>query len=318
MAKIQTVLGSISPKDLGITLMHEHLQYDALSFARNPDCRLDEADVIDDALDLKRAGGSALVEMTCIGLGTLRDIKSLKRISEKTGLHVIASTGFYKEHELDTTSAPFKNFPVKAFPPIVYEKTIDELADIITKEILEGREGTIIKAGIIKGGTSLNQVTNAEEKTLRAEARAYLETGASISTHTSLGTMGLKQLDIYEDEGVDLTRVIIGHCDLKPDLTYHEAIAKRGAYIGYDTVGKEKYQPDGKRVELVVNMVKRGYTNQILLSTDRDRKSQLKKYGGIGYSYLLESFVPRLKKARIDENDIHTILVENPREILQF
>jgi len=340
--KVTTVCGDISPEDLGITLAHEHLLLDIScqaiepidpylrSIAERPvDCtivgdlqrapmiskdslRLTDINMAIEELEyFKVAGGQSLVEQTSYWVGA--DPVALRRISEDTGIHIIAASTYYE--------VP---------PEDVDDLTIDQLADRLVKEITEGFDGTDIRAGIIGEILTSWPVTAIEEKTLRAAARAQLRTGAALSIHPSCwDKCALTLLDIVESEGVDLHRVVMCHLDHLADVEYHKAVAARGAYVEYDRCGIERYggdlerglrifPRDTERVAGIIDLIASGYLSQILISHDICMKIELKRYGGPGYSHVLRYIVPMLKRSGVSEKDIQTILVDNPRQMLSF
>ncbi|MCL4459885.1 MAG: phosphotriesterase-related protein [Chloroflexi bacterium] len=317
--RIQTVLGGCLPEELGATAMHEHLHIDLGRRPSSAERRAQELEfAINGMQEFKAAGGKTVVSVTSIGMG--RDAHFLHSVSKATGVHIVAGTGFYQ--------GPF-------LPNYLKEMSIDEIAQIFTHDLADGIDGTSIKAGIIgEIGSSINQITALEEKVLRAAARAHLRTGAAISTHTGYGTMGLEQLDILENEGADLRRVIIGHSDINPDLDYHLAIVQRGANLEYDTIGKEKWSnlngriynvPDDQRIRLITAMVKMGYANRLFFSSDimmekyeEEQKLNPETLGRFRFAYILRGFIPKLLAAGIDTFTVHTILHENPKRVLPF
>lgn len=296
-----TVLGPIDPGDLGVTMMHEHLFIDLSERKQDPDARLDDVDLAcQEVSHLKRAGGKALVEVTCIGMG--REPAKLRQVAERTGLHVIAATGFYQQD---------------FHPPYVAERSVEELTEQLWNEVAQGLDGTAVHPGILgEIGTSKDEIRPDEVKVFQAVARVHKKTGLPISTHCSLGTMPEAQLDLLEREGVDPSRIVLGHQDLKDDLETHVRLARRGATIAYDTAGKEAYMPDAVRVRLITGMLGRGLADRVVLSMDLTRQSHMKANGGIGYSYLLEELVPQLKAAGVTEAELEQMLVANPRRIL--
>jgi phosphotriesterase-related protein len=132
------------------------------------------------------------------------------------------------------------------------------------------------------------------------------------------GNLGMQHLDLFEGEGVDPSRVIIGHTDENVDIRNLVAMAKRGAYLQFDVIGKLHWMLDETRVELLCQLVDRGYGDRLLLSSDRCREIELKARGGPGYDHVLRDFVPRLRAAGFDEQLINRILVENPARVLSF
>jgi phosphotriesterase-related protein len=160
-------------------------------------------------------------------------------------------------------------------------------------------------------------VSPAEERVLRAAARAHAQTGVTITTHGVRSPVGLAQLDILEDEGVELRQVVIGHCDFYPHPEYHLAVARRGAFVQFDSVGRGFFEWDiNQRLDWVMRLIDQGFLRRILLSHDVCMKSHLRAYGGQGYDYVLTSFVPRLRQAGLSDEQIHTLTVDNPRSAL--
>jgi phosphotriesterase-related protein len=183
--------------------------------------------------------------------------------------------------------------------------------------LTKGIDGTDVKAGVIKAGTSLNQITPVEERVLRAAARANLATGAPISTHTDRSTMALEQIAILREEGADPSRVIVGHMDFALDEPYLRPVLETGAFISFDQISKTKYAPDETRAAMVKTLVDAGHTDQLLLSGDLARKSYLAAYGGgPGWSYLVERFPLHLMDAGLDAPTVRRLYVDNPARAL--
>lgn len=297
MSRFRTVRGEVQASSLGVTLCHEHLVLDA-----SPEQRLTVEDVASDLQDLARHGGQAVVELTNEGMG--RDVRGLRVLSEMTGLHVICATGLYKQSH---------------YPSWVRDASVEALAERFAAEVEEGIEDSGVRAGVIgEIGTSEEWITPDEEKVLRAAARAALATGAPLSTHTSFGRLALEQLDIIAEEGLPAHRVSVGHLDLVPDPDYHTAVAERGAFVEYDTFGKAAYQADKARSLCLVEMLRRGFADQILLSCDITRTSYLKRRGGWGYAHLLEAVVPELGSRGVGDAVVQKLLVDNPARFLAF
>jgi phosphotriesterase-related protein len=270
---------------------------------------LDKDLVVSELTDFHAAGGRAIAEMTASGWG--RDVAALKEISERSGIHVIAISGFYVEDCL---------------PAFVDEVGIEELVDIIVQEVTVGADGTNIRTGLLKSGVGRPVIEGREAKCARAVARAQLRTGLAITTHTSAssrfevpgGNLGMQHLDLFEEEGVDPSRVIVGHADEKVDIRNLVAMARRGAYLQFDVIGKLHWMLDETRVEVLCQLVDRGYEKHLLLSSDRCREMELKAQGGPGYDHVLRDFVPRLREAGFDDALLNCILVENPARVLSF
>jgi predicted metal-dependent phosphotriesterase family hydrolase len=299
--EVMTVLGPIPAAQLGVTLPHEHLLVDFFRVSMNGDGILDDVPLaIDEVAQFKANGGRTIVEVTSGGLG--RQPADLKRISEATGVHIVMGSGWYKE---------------RFFGPEVYETPTHLLADMIVRDLTEGVDGTGIRAGIIgEVGSMGSYIAPSEERVMRAAARAHRRTGVAIMTHAIRSPVGLDQLDILAEEGADLRRIIIGHCDSYPEPDYHEAIARRGAFVEFDRVqGKHEWET-AKRAALVLSLVEKGYIEHVLLAQDICEKSSLRAYGGQGYSFVITHFAARLRAAGLSDAQLHTILVENPRAAL--
>lgn len=281
----------------GYTLMHEHIFIDLSGVKKLDDCRLDCKDeTIEEFKELYKNGVRNVTEVTNIGMG--RDINYIREVSEKSGINVICATGFYKE--------PF-------YPEFVYEKNEKELSEIMKKEILEGMEETDVKAGIIgEIGSSKDKITETELKVFKSAIIAHLETGIPVTTHTSLGTMGYEQVKLFKEYKVNLDKIVIGHVDLSGNTEYILRMLYDGVYVEFDTIGKNNYLLDDIRVEMLKEIEKRELIDRVFLSMDITRKSNMKYNGGIGYNYIFEVFLPKLKEAGIKESSIEKMLKTNP------
>ena len=299
--EIMTVLGPIPADQMGITLMHEHLFIDLCRVTRDPDHWLNDFNLTVKEVGLfSAAGGVTVVDVTNRDLG--RDPLGLRKVAGETGLNVVMGCGWYRE--------PY-------YRPEIYEKATDQVAEDIVREIQQGVNNTGVRPGIIgEIGCDRNYVSPPEERSFRAAARAHHRTGLTITTHAVRCPVGLDQLDVLEDEGVDLRRVIVGHCDTYPDPSYHETVAERGAYVEFDTIRSKFEWEIESRVQWVLLLVKKGYLKQILLSHDCCMKSHLRAYGGNGYDYIFRDFVPRLLEAGLSQEQVHILLVNNPRDAL--
>jgi phosphotriesterase-related protein len=298
-----TVNGPVDPDTLGVTLPHEHVLVDLRHSLSKFDAILDDVDLASEELErLREAGAGAVVDMTNAGMG--RDVVALREISRSSGLHIVASTGYYTE--------PY-------YSAEVYRLNTNQLADRLVSELMTGIDGTGVRAGIIAEiGTGRDFINPAEERVFRAAARAQRRTGAAIYTHTYLEQLVLEQLDILCDEGVELSRVIVGHLGDFRRLDRVYAIAERGANLGIDHIGMSVQQTDRQRARSVARLVQDGYARQILLSLDVCQKSRLHWYGGSGYDYLLTGFIPLLREEGVGDEAIRTMLVDNPARILAF
>jgi phosphotriesterase-related protein len=289
---------------MGVTLTHEHLQIDLFRITRDRNQRYSRNDIpliLDELSQFKAAGGNTVVEVTNLLLG--RDPSALREISEKSGLNIVMGCGWYRE-------------PFYAHDYIAQVST-RELTKTFVEEIEHGADGTGIRPGIIgEIGSDLHYVSPPEERVFRASGRAQMLTGLSLTTHALESAVGLQHLDILEDEGVDLRRVIIGHSSTWPDADYHEAIARRGAYVQFDTIRGTFEFDDQRLANLALELIKRGHIDKLLLSHDCCFRTHLRAYGGGGYSHVLTSFVPRLKRMGLSDEQIRILTVENPRRAL--
>jgi phosphotriesterase-related protein len=284
----------------GITLAHEHITIDLSGVKKDLDCRLDTfEETVEEFKVLKKLGVENVVDVTNRGMG--RNIEYALKVQEASGVNIVFSTGYYKE--------PF-------LPEEVYRLSEEELAKIMVGEILEGIDGTGVKAEVIgEVGTSKDTITPIERKVLMAAARAHLETGRPITTHTTLGTSGLEQIQLFKEDGIDLGRVVIGHVDLSGDTDYILRLIDSGVCVAFDTIGKANYMAEEKRLEMLKEICARGLSDRVVMSVDITRKSHLKNRGGIGYSYLLENFIPYIKENGISDKDIENMLIHNPMRI---
>ena len=285
-----------------MTYMHEHLRIDLSGEKGDIDCLLDEFDnICAEFTDLAGRGLRRVVDLSCRGMG--RDYDYLDRMEKAAGIEVVISTGFYKD--------PF-------LPSVAETSSIQELSVLMIDDIEKGSEGSSRKAKIIgEIGSSHNRMTENEEKVYRAAALAHEKTGVPISTHTTLGSMGMEQIVLLKSLGINPEKIIIGHLDLADDLDLILKVLDTGAYVEFDTIGKIKYLPDEKRIDFIKACCDKSYSKQLLLSMDITRRSHLKANGGIGYAYLLDSFLPRLRQAGISEAAIEDMLVVNPDRIFK-
>lgn len=286
----------------GYTLMHEHITIDLSGIKNDEDCRLDCFEESQNELcRLYEIGVRRILDVTNMGMGRNSDYCRL--MEENTGIQILSATGFYKE--------PF-------LPDFVYTMSVRELAKLAVKEISEGIANTGIKASVIgEFGTSKDTFTEMERKVFDSMALAAIQTGAVVTTHTTLGTMALEQAEYLKAEGVKPENIIIGHLDLSQNPDTIISVLKEGVNIGFDTVGKNNYCPDTFRAQMLKRIAKEGYLDQVVLSMDITRKSHLKKWGGPGYAYLFETFLPMLLEYGLSETQIEQLMIDNPNRILK-
>jgi phosphotriesterase-related protein len=309
MSHVQTVLGAIDPATLGWALPHEHT---AIALWHIPnrwdywELRRDEPVIREELAAFRAAGGGAVVDLTLDGVG--RDPAWLAGLARATELHLVMGAGWYRG----------AHYPPEA---LIDRRSVDALADDIVRDATLGVGETGIRAGIIgEIGTDKPWISAQEERVHRAAARAAQRTGLAITTHAVQSTVGLDQLAVFEAEGADLSRVVIGHADSNPSLEYHLAIVERGASVEFDFLGMSftplERHGEGRIVDNLRELLARGHVERILLSQDVCHDSQLRRYGGNGYTYLAETFLPRLRAVGVSDDEIRTITLDNPRRLL--
>jgi predicted metal-dependent phosphotriesterase family hydrolase len=311
MAYVNTVLGPIHPGEMGITAMHEHIIWGLPKWECDPGFWFDTARGLEkcyDALmDFKLMGGQTYLD--CSGIGMGRDIDFLAKLASSIRqLNIVASTGFGADHGI----APhFRN------------KNVDYFEHLFFQELTKGLGHTNIRVGVISIGSAAPEVTKLEEKVYRAAARSARRTGAAVMMIGFHST--LNQLNILTGEKLDPSRIVVSHLngDGHIDLEFDKEVARRGAYVAYDDIGVQDWSKmpyrtsDGHRVELILTMIKAGFQDRILLSTG-SRCQQL-SWGESSLNdvaHLFRYFLPKLKQARVSEETIHKMLVENPKRVL--
>lgn len=295
-----TVDGPVGERELGTTYVHEHLLVKPQSDdPKYRDYTLDDRDKsAQESRAFFQAGGRTLVEMTPIHYG--RDVRGYRAIARAAQIQVICTTGFHKEEFM---------------PPWFGDRSEEDLFELVKREALEGIDGTDIRPGVIKFGTSYGTVTRLEEKAIRVAARAQRELGIPISTHCDKGTMGLEQAEILKSLGVDLSRVLLCHIDSRMDIEYAMKICELGANICLDHVGRELADRDQFRVEMITELVRAGFAGRVTLSGDMGKKGYLPAYGGKpGLAYILTDLRGELMKY-ISREDFRRLTVENPARI---
>lgn len=316
---LQSVLGPVHVGTVGFTLPHEHTQ---IALWEIPDrwdywkLTQDEEIVVAELERYRQAGGAALADLTLPGVG--RDPAWLVRIASITGLHLVMGCGWYR--------APY--YPPEA---LIDRRTVDSLADELVAELEVGIEipatashdgvARRVRAGVIgEIGTDKPWLSAVEERVHRAAARASRRTGAAITTHAAASAVGLAQLTVFEEEGADPARVVIGHADSYPVLEHYLEIIRRGATIEFDFLGMaftpQERAGEPRIVRLLLELLSRGYGDRVLLSQDVCHDAQLRHYGGHGYTYLHETFLPRLRGAGVSEDEIRLLTVTNPLRVL--
>ena len=344
MMKVNSVCGEVSRERLGTVTTHEHVLLDLTAFYQalpvpgiedpatqkvemwnlgilSRDCYAlkdnllldDEAVQAEELAYFRRAGGDTVVDASLPGIG--RDARALKRIAEKTGLNIIMGTGFYVG---------------ETHPKELADMTDRQVADLMVRELKEGVDGTDIRAGYI-GEIGISEIFDEKErKVLRAAALAQKDTGVAINVHINPWTTnGLEAADILLQAGVALDRICISHIDVENRESYVYALLQKGVYVEFDNFGKEYYirrevrnsgyglfVHDTDRVAFLKKLIDDGYLSQILLSCDLCLKNLMHKYGGWGYDHVLTNIVPMMEEYGITQEQIKTLLVENPADWL--
>ncbi|MEU1877570.1 phosphotriesterase [Streptosporangium sp. NPDC020072] len=316
-ARVVTVTGDLAPDALGAVMPHEHLLSDfsdgtepqepltmellgevSLGLPNRDNLLLgDEALAVREATAFKQAGGGTLVDVTTPDLG--RDPAALRRIAEATGLAVVMGAGRYRP----TGSGD-----------------VDGLTEEIVRDITEGVDG--VRAGVIGELGALDPGEPAGRAILAAAARASAATGAAITLDRSADPATQRRvLDLLAEEGADLTRVVVGHCDpLSPHPDELEPLLERGVFVQFDQLGRLpsvlSVSDDQDVATAVVELARRGHAERVLLSQDVSAKSHLLAYGGGGYGFILQQLVHYLRMVGADDALIETVTVRNPRRLL--
>lgn len=302
---LRTVTGPLPVSAVrGPALAHEHLVLD-LDRAGDGAAVLDAdrhgAAVTAELAALREEYGLGLVvELTCRGMG--RRPHALARISTEAGVPVVAATGWYYE--------PFH-------PAELDGASIKELTATLVREIEAGIGDTGIRPGVLgEIGSHGDTPTEPETRALLASAHAAVATGLSVATHAQLGHGGLAQLELLTGAGLPPHRISLGHQDLLDAPTVHRKLAASGAYVAFDTVGKESYQSDTTRLRLLLALLEAGHADRVLLSCDISRHAYLRSEGGQGYGHLFRSFLPRVRAAGVDDDLIDLMTRRNPLRFL--
>jgi phosphotriesterase-related protein len=294
-----TVLGPIAPSELGPTDAHEHL---FLETPAQPDDTLADLDrTVAELREGAASGLHAVVDLTPIGLG--RQPMLLRAAAEATGVHVVAATGYHRDAHY-------------AEGDWVFAGGENELTERVIADFRDGIDGSVVRAGVIKGGASLNGPSAAEQGRLAAIAAAAGTTGAAVVVHTEAGTAGPEIVELLAKRGLTADRITLAHLDRNPDRELHQQLCGRGVNLVYDTIGREKYGPDSARIDLIADMVEAGFVDQLMLGLDLGRRAYHRSYGGNpGLRHLMASFVPALRE-RVGDAAVDAMLVANPARIL--
>jgi phosphotriesterase-related protein len=309
MATISGVLGPIDTAELGFTLMHEHILIANWAMREGYRDYVDVRRVVNEAsaalAKARERGVRTIVDLTTIDS---RDVFVIREVAERSGVQIVAPTGWYWHEE-----------------PWMEAWDHDTLARYLVRDIEQGIQGTGVRAGIIKCATDRPGVTPLNKKLLEVSARAHRRTGVPISTHTSAAhKVGLDQQAVFAAEGVDLSRVVIGHCGDTEDLGYLEEILSKGSTIGMDRFGIDIILPTKNRVATIAELCKRGYAAQIVLSHDAcshidwfPMEAIRKAAPKWNYLHVPEDVIPALRESGVPEAQIRQMTVENPRKLFE-
>ncbi len=317
MPVVQTVQGPVEPGDLGVILVHEHLRFRDEAVAVEWPDRYDAQAELDAALRAvgaaKARGVQTIVDPTAMFGG--RDVRFMARVAEQTGVRVVACTGIYSYDYL---------------PHYFENRDVDVMAEHFVADLRGGVQGTDIKAAFLKCAADAAGVTEHVEKIHRAVARASVQTGAPIMAHSmpAAGT-GPRQVEIFEQEGVDLGRVQIAHCGDTDDVSYIEGLIERGVYVGLDRYGLEMFLPIEKRNATAAELLRRGHVERLMISQDYcatidwfppEAEQVFESQGAIrnwSMTLVFDEVIPALREQGVlDDDAFHTIFVENPKRWL--
>ncbi|KUI02884.1 phosphotriesterase [Mycobacterium sp. IS-3022] len=318
MPQLNTAGGAIDTGDLGVTLMHEHVFIQSPDISANyPEVWGDEgkreADAVVRLNELKSRGVDSIVDLTVIGMG--RYIPRIERIAAQTDINIIVATGVYTYNDVPM----FFHFSGPDTP------LGEPMVDMFVRDITTGIADTGIKAAILKCATDEPGVTPGVERVLRAVAQAHRETGVPISTHTHAATKrGLDQQRVFTEEGVDLSRVVIGHSGDTTDLGYLEELIANGSYIGMDRFGVDVFLGFEDRVDTVARMCERGHADKMVLSHDASCFIDWLPEALVPatmpnwhYLHIHNDVIPALKDRGVTDEQLTTMLVDNPRRIFE-
>ena len=294
---VRTVRGDVDPSELGPTDAHEHLFFSTPIQPGDGFADVDRA--IEEAETLVAAGGRTLVDWTPLGLG--RDPEGLLRVSEATGLHVVAATGVHRDaHYL--ADDPLRSIAVA------------DLADRFVSDVT----GSRVRSGIVKVGASYHRLQPLERTAFAAAAEAHRRTGVPVCVHTEHGTMGLSIVEHLGELGVPPDSIVLAHLDRNPDAVEHAETGNAGAWLQLDGPGRTKYWPDSTILQLIADLAERGLAGRLLLGGDTGRSSTMRAYGGgPGLDYVFARFKPRLER-ELGEELSRRIFVENPARAFAF
>ncbi len=320
--KVNTVSGQISPEELGVTLMHEHICYGYPGWEGDQTIapmnrNLVVKNGVETLLKLKELGVKTYVDATANDQGRQPEI--LKEISEKSGVNIICSTGYYYEEEGGNAYWNFRSS---------LGDISDELYELFFTEVTKGIRNTGIKAGVIKVGSGKGEISEYDKKMFVAAARVQKDTDVPIITHTTEGTMGPEQAKLLIESGADPKRIQIGHMSDNLDIDYQLKTLEYGVYVSWDRMGLQGLAGcpmDEQRYETLTELIKRGYANKIMISHDyiitwlgralKIPEQALPLIANWYPTHLFEHIIPVLKQNGVTDTQIQTIIQENPKHL---
>jgi phosphotriesterase-related protein len=318
MTEVWTVRGPIDAGELGNVLVHEHVVVVGEEFRQNY-ADWDEQAVVDAAVaqltELKGLGIDTILDPTVLGLG--RYIPRIQKIAARTDLNIVPATGLYTYNDV-----PFQ-FHYTG-PGLMFDMP-DPLVDLFVKDLTEGIADTGVRAAFLKCAIEEPGLTPGVERVMRAVGRASVRTGAPITVHTNAHTeSGLVAQRVLAEEGVDLTRVVIGHAGDSTDLDHLMRLADAGSFLGMDRFGVEAVLSTEERVDTIVELVRRGYTDRITIS--HDAACHIDWFGAVdraalaprwNFRHISEDVLPALLAKGVSKDDVDTILRVNPRRYFE-
>jgi phosphotriesterase-related protein len=316
MSFVESVRGPIDIATLGTTFMHEHVFVLSTEILENYGSGYwDEEERVADAVaklrELRALGVHTIVDPTVLGLG--RYIPRIQRINAEVDINIIAATGVYTYNELP-------HFFHYQGPGTMFGGD-EPMVDLFKRDISEGIAGTTVKAAFLKCAIDEQGMTPGVERAMRAVARTHVETGVPITVHTNVHNQsGVAAQKLMREEGVDLTKVVMGHSGDSTDLAYLCALAEAGSYLGMDRFGIDVLLPFEQRVQTVVELCKRGYAEKMVLSHDAscfiDWFPATTKAAAVPnwhFTHIHDSVLPALRERGVTDAQIATMLVDNPR-----
>jgi phosphotriesterase-related protein len=316
MPSVNTVLGAIHPEEMGITAMHTQVLSACPGWVSESEWwryvprlfgKWDK-----DLADYKELGGGSVV--ASLGVGMKHDMEVYRLLSRATGIHIIASTGFWGERGA-STPLPLRD--------------IDSYTEFFFDELTQGIGKTKARAGVIEIRIPQHQMTAVDEITLRAAARVVKRTGCCLMIYGIFTAR--RQVDILMEEGTDPSRIVIGDCDDARglELERDKEFCRKGFHVGYTHIGSEPtwmvaphVLSDFIRADLVKAMVEAGFIDQLIISAGPDSSVSTggqwaTPYSGVTVGTLLH-FIPKLYRVFLTDDDIDKILIGNPKRLLPF